>query len=48
MLSKKQKIECFKRNAVKNYRASLSLEGLSSEVAKKRNSVEELKAKYAR
>ncbi len=48
MLSKKQKIARFKLKAVKNYRASLSLEGLSVRKDSSNQKIGDLKVKYAR
>lgn len=48
MLSKKQKTERFKLKVVKNYQASLNLEGLSVQNINSNNEIYDLKIKYAR
>ncbi len=48
MLSKKQKTAQFQLKAVNNYRASLSLEGLSVQKDNSTNEIGDLKVKYAR
>lgn len=48
MLSNKQKTERFKQKVIENYRASLSLEGISVRKINPNKNIGDLKVKYAR
>ncbi|MCP4271643.1 MAG: DUF2559 family protein [Gammaproteobacteria bacterium] len=47
MLSKKQKTDRFKQKVIENYRASLSLEGISVRKISPNKNIGDLKVKYA-